>query len=95
MTLVLMPECCCVWVVSNMWTISKLALSFIHTYTHTETSTDLVENVQREEVGCPSSCDLGQREAGMGGFSALCLFEAAAITAVSGPYLYTDTEQTR
>lgn len=30
----------------------------------------------------------------MGGFSALCLFEAGAITAVSGPYLYTDTEQT-
>lgn len=46
-------------------------------------------------MGCPSSRDLGQREAGMGGFSALCLFEAGAITAVSGPYLYTDTEQTR
>lgn len=30
----------------------------------------------------------------MGGFSALCLFEAGAITAVSGLYLYTDTEQT-
>lgn len=29
----------------------------------------------------------------MGGFSALCLFEAGAITAVSGPYLYTDREQ--
>jgi len=30
----------------------------------------------------------------MGGFSALCLFEAGAITAVSESYLYTDTEQT-
>lgn len=45
-------------------------------------------------MGCPSSRDLGQREAGMGRFSALCLFEAGAITAVSGPYLNSDTEQT-
>lgn len=31
----------------------------------------------------------------MGGFSALCLFEAGAITAVSGPYLYTEQTQNR
>lgn len=31
----------------------------------------------------------------MGGFSALCLFEAGAVTAVSGPYLYTEQTQNR
>lgn len=80
---------------------SSLSCSPSHLFTHTHTYRSsngvrgLLENVQCEEVRSPSSCDLGQRKAGMGGFSAICLFEAGAMTAVSRPYLYTEQTQNR
>lgn len=98
-----MLRSCCVWKLSNMWSISKPGLSLSVLLPHilkqaavhrqiSQMNSGLLKNIRREEIGCLSSSDLGQGEAGMGAFSVYFRQEPLLL---SLSHIYTQTQNRR